>query len=178
MPIIQYWFGKRAAAERQQRAPATVQQEDTRRELLAMAVRDTLRKHGIPQHWIKAETFSAVSATKGRGMHLRLVVRVWRPDMLAYTVALQRAILVRLIRLDPLSSSWAAGISWRYEPVDDSTCPALPPAGFWNIQVAAEQPRKPLLGTDDRERTYRCGGRLAAVEHQGDFRPTEPMPAR
>lgn len=175
MRLVPGWLAqKKVRAAQRDIAPATAQQELTRRELMEMAVRDTLRKHGIPQHWVKAETFSSLTASRTRGMHLRLVVREWRPDLLAYTVTLQRAVLVRLIRLDPLSPGWAAGISWRYEPVDDSTCPALPPSAFWSggvrPEAAAPGTRARLLAA-----AAACLERGDGPEPGPDFRPTEPM---
>lgn len=139
------------------RSGADPEVDKVRRGLFALAVRDTLQKHGIPHHWITAETHSALTAGRIRGMHLRLVVREWQPDLLPYSIALQRAILARLMRLDPLSPGWVAGVSWRYDVLDDSTCPALPKAERWTA-AAEEQPAAPSL---------------PAVPP--DFRPTVPM---
>lgn len=148
--------------------------EDTRRQLLTMAVRDTMLRHGIPAHWISAETVPTLIGNRVPGMHLRLVVREWNPELLAYTVALQRAIQARLIRLDALSSSWMAGVSWKYEVVDDSTCPALPPPEHWarsRIPVMMPLPA-PAAAVPPRraERPVPAG-----AADPTDFRPTEPM---
>lgn len=143
--------------------------DKVRRGLFALAVRDTLQKHGIPHHWITAETHSALTAGRIRGMHLRLVVREWRPDLLPYSIALQRAILARLMRLDPLSPGWVAGVSWRYDVLDDSTCPALPRAAHWS-EAGQEHALAPSLldvaPSNDAE---------AGVTPVPDFRPTVPM---
>ena len=85
--------------------------DETRRELLTMAVRETLRKNGIPAHWFATEAVSTLTAARQRGMQLRLVFREWQPQMLAYTVALQRAIEGRLLRMDLQAIRIANGIT-------------------------------------------------------------------
>lgn len=151
------------------------QRDETRRELTSLAVRDTLRKHGIPAHWINAETHSTLGASRVRGIHLRLVVREWEPRLLAYTIALQRAIQARLIRLDPLSTAWMTGISWKFDVVDDGTCPALPPARYW--ETVRESPIRPLAARTLLDRLVDSAGGPSTEpsEDASDFRPTEPM---
>lgn len=170
MRLIDRLFGRKPARPPASRPARRTQppREDRRHQLLAMAVRDTLLKHGIPFHWISPETVPALTASRVPGMHLRLVVREWRPELLMYTVALQRAIQVRLIRLDALSTSWLAGVSWRYDVVDDSTCPPLPPPNHWGVsrRVAAQPLPAPLPAPAPRE---------LPAHAAGDFRPTEPM---
>jgi hypothetical protein len=152
----------------------TLQRDEIRRELLNLAVRETLRKHGIPQSWIQADMSSALTTRKLRGVHLRLLVREWQPELLTYTVGVQRAIQSRLLRLDPLSINWLAGISWQYHPVDDSTCPALPPAQYWAARRRPFYPRalaNASLGDPGPVSTPPC-------RQEQDFRITEPMPLR
>jgi hypothetical protein len=151
-----------------------------------MAVRDTLLKHGIPSHWISAEPVPAITNGRVPGMHLRLVVREWNPELLAYTVALQRAIQARLIRLDALSHSWMAGVSWKYEVVDDSTCPALPPPQHWDRSrhavmirpLAAPAPVPTRAPAPALAPTLVDRPMPAALADHTDFRPTEPMGQR
>lgn len=182
MRLMDRWFNKKPPA----RASAPVSRadpsrEDTRRQLLTMAVRDTLLKHGIPSHWISAEPVPAITSGRVPGMHLRLVVREWNPELLGYTVALQRAIQARLIRLDALSHSWMAGVSWKYDVVDDSTCPALPPPQHWNHARAPEAKPLPAPVPDPAPvlapKLADCGPPAHLADHT-DFRPTEPMGQR
>lgn len=178
MGLFQQWFDKPAVAASRSASGTGSEsaRDETRRELLSLAVRDTLRKHGIPTHWISAETHSAMTGNRVRGMHLRLVVREWQPKLLAYTVALQKAVQARLIRLDPLAPSWIAGVSWRFEVVDEAPCPELPAAHYW--QAAREEKAKPL-GTRallDALLSSREQNPRGLAEGSSDFRPTEPMP--
>lgn len=171
MPSLSNWFKRTAgsAAVRSTRPGVDPEVDKVRRGLFALAVRDSLQKHGIPHHWIAAETFTALTAGRVRGMHLRLVVREWQPDLLPYSVALQRAILARLMRLDPLSAGWVAGVSWRYDLVDDSTCPALSKMARWH-EAGQERPAAPRLLDVARAKEPPGGAGV-----QPDFRPTVPM---
>lgn len=148
--------------------PADPQVNDVRRGLLVLAVRDTLQKHGIPSGWISAEAHSAMTSSRIRGMHLRLVVREWQPSLLPYSIALQRAITARLMRLDPLAASWLAGVSWRYDVVDDSMCPGLPKVAAWG--QSQDQPPATVVST-----TGASDPDLSAEDRVLDFRPTVPM---
>jgi hypothetical protein len=181
MRLMDRWFNKKPPVRP---APPVSRvdpsRDDTRRQLLAMAVRDTLIKHGIPSHWISVEPVPAATSARVPGMHLRLVVREWNPDLLAYTVALQRAIQARLIRLDALSHSWIAGVSWKYEVVDDSTCPALPPPQHWDRSRTPVM--KPLAAAPAPAAAAApvpaSRAMPAALADHIDFRPTEPMGQR
>jgi hypothetical protein len=142
----------------------------TRKELLRMAVQDTLRKHGIPSGWLGMEISASVTARSERGLHLRLVIKHWQPKFLEYTVALQRSTKARLMRLDPLAAAWMTGISWKVEIADESPCPELPSPAYWERFVPQAEPApapraalEQLLAAGDR------GSR------EGEFAQTQPM---
>lgn len=138
MNLIPRWLARRPQpAAPRALAPVATERDGTRRELLSMAVRDTLRKHGIPVEWITAETSPVVTARRERGIHLRLVLRQWQPALPGYAVAIQQAVTARLARLDPLSCDWLAGVSWKFEPADAALCPALPDPGYWRAAAPA-----------------------------------------
>src|SRR5689334_8676841 len=60
----------------------------TRREMLRMALRSTLSRHGIPAAWIGAEMVVSTSRNREPGVHLRLLIRHWDPRLLEHTAAL------------------------------------------------------------------------------------------
>lgn len=143
-----------------------------------MAVRDTMRKHGIPPGWVAMEISASATTKKERGLHLRLVIKHWQPKFLEYTVALQRSVKARLLRLDPLAAAWMTGISWKVEIADESPCPELPSPTYWERLVAqsvaaapqaepAPAPRAVL------ERLLDSGDRGSA--RGGEFAQTQPM---
>lgn len=102
-----------------------------RRELLRLAIRSTLNRHGIPIHWLGAEVVSAKAGGREPGLHLRLLIRHWDPRLLTHAVALQNSLIERIMSFDPLASNWLSGISWQFDLPDESLCPALPPAETW-----------------------------------------------
>jgi hypothetical protein len=156
----------------------------THRQLLVMAVQDTLRTHGIPATWLTTETLTAAIGAKKRGMHLRLILRDSR--LLPYAMDLQKSVHARIARLDPLSPSWMAGISWKLEVAGDGPCLQLPNAGYWQrvisnppTQAAAPMATAPvpalpravldrLLGSIDSK--FRD-----SQQDRPDFSPTQPM---
>lgn len=153
--------------------------EQTRRELVTMAVRDTLKKHGLAPGCITAEGVPGITPNRQRGMQIQLVFRDWQPSLLSYVVALEKSVRSRLQRLDPLSSSWITGVCWRFEPSDPTRWPQLPTTPQGNsVTVAAAA------------RTVRNGSATAALEkllqsgdaafgggagRNADFSPTLPM---
>ena len=103
------------------------QSQNTRRELLRVVLRDTLNRHGIPTAWITAELLSTTSRSAERGIHWRLHVKHWDSRLLEHSVALQNALIKRVLAFDPLAANWLDGISWQVSLADESMCPPLPP---------------------------------------------------
>lgn len=183
MNLIQRMLGRRAPSP----APATLPplghspRDATRHELLAMAVRDTLRRHGIPQAWIAAQVTPAVTPRKERGVHLRLVARHWHPALASCVVALQKSVVARLNRLDPLACDWLVGVSWKFDPADDSLCPALPAPEYWQewqesqraASTAAAQ--RPSAARQALHRLMAESDHAFAARGGDGFSPTQPM---
>lgn len=139
----------------------------SRRQLLALALRDTLRKRGMPSTWIALEARPTASSVRARGMHMRLAVREWDARFPAYMVALEKEIASAVRRMDPFSSNWLSGISWRFELADDESCPKLPHPETWlaapPVLTSAIRAPKPLLADRD------------FADARPDFAPTQPM---
>ena len=98
-----------------------------RRELLRRALRDTLNLHSIPAAWIGAETLTA--STRGmaqKGIHWRLLIKHWDPELLSYSVTFQQSLISRLMALDTSADSWLMGVSWQFALPDESVCPPMP----------------------------------------------------
>ncbi|MEJ8839998.1 hypothetical protein [Ramlibacter sp. AN1133] len=150
--------------------------EQTRRELIALALRDTLKRHGLAAGCITAEALPSVVGRR-RGLHIQLVFRDWQPSLLSYVVALEAAVKARLAHLDPLSTSWLMGMSWRFEPTERSLWPQLPAPELRSrsppvlrdaIGAAHRFPKDNLLPAgDDRFQD--------SIAARPDFSPTLPM---
>lgn len=151
----------------------------SRRELLSMAVHDTLNKCGIPDTWITLETSAAFTARKVRGMHLRLVVREWHPTLLDHGLSLQKLINARMSRLDPLFDQWLTGISWKFDLVDESNHPTMPAPLYWQSIAArsAAAPAQVQKSPSQRavlDELIDAGDQRHAEKHDA-WVPTQPM---
>lgn len=153
------------------------------REIVAMAVRDVLRKFGIPGTWITANPQASTTAKRERGVHLHLMVRDWHPQLLVFLVALERQVRARVLRLDPLAAKWLTGISWKFDLLDASPCPALPAPEFWQeyLHRMAAHPaqgpdarRDPVL-REPRAAVEEAPARERSFDREPAFLPTQPM---
>jgi hypothetical protein len=156
-----------------------------RRELLKVALRDTLNTYGIPAAWLGAETLVTTSRAQ-RGIHWRLLVKHWEPQLLLHSVPLQQSLIKRLMALDPKADSWLMGISWQFALPDESVCPPMPPrltattAAVVPRPVTPAQPRAAAGGAKaDLDKMF--AARDQALKRAGDdqgagFQRTEPAP--
>lgn len=166
---------KSVGAPRMPSGNSTQGVRDTRREILLMAVRDTLRKNGIPNDMMGVETFPATTPTKTKGVHLRLVVKEPQARLLQYARSFEGAIQSRLLRLDPLAGQWMAGVSWRLDGPASQVGPALPPASYWQSVPApgdksAAAPRRSTL-----DRLFDKHPSDSKGSAPTGFSPTQPM---
>jgi len=112
-------------------------QVHTRRELVRVRTRNTLRLSGIPENWIDSQIL--LEPGGGRTfLHLHLVVRHWDERLQRYGVALQSKLMDEIERIDPQARQWLLSISWHYPP--DLVCPYpnLPQPSVW-IDAAPAQ---------------------------------------
>lgn len=128
--------------------PVTIQQgseNDMRRQLVQVLVRDLLRRHGIPPEWIDCQMMIVSSRTRGSGMYLRLVVQHWDERLMNYASAFQKELFADLKQFEPQSASWLHGISWQLEV--DGSCPytTLPGRSFWLAPQAEAAPAIPAI---------------------------------
>ncbi len=112
----------------------------TRRELLRMLTRDTLRFAGIPDNWIETQVLLEPGSAGRTLMHLRLVLKHWHPEFQKYLVAFQRRLMGEIERYEPDAREWVASITWQF--VMDDQCPhlELPDAATWSAAAAAAAP--------------------------------------
>jgi hypothetical protein len=109
-------------------------ENSTRRELLRVALSETLLRQGIPTSWITGEMLTATSRDRASGIHWRLLVKHWEPKLMLHLVALQNRLIGRVQMFDPMAETWLMGISWQLALRDESACPALPHPGSWTAE--------------------------------------------
>lgn len=188
MGLVARLLGRTTKKPREQRVSRlqATSREQTRRELIAMALRDTLKKYGLPAGSITGEALPVIGAGRDGAMHVQLVFRHAQPRLLSYAIALEVAIRGRLARLDPLSPSWISGLSWRFDPVDRAQWLHLPAGGPLNLvstpRSPAATPCDPAVGSPKASLEGMLSSGDAAFRRRGrghlEFSPTLPMPGR
>lgn len=117
------------------RAPATrppmssIPPANMRRELLRLALRQSLSRNGIPVHWIGAEAVEMPGP--GNPLHVRLLVQHWDDRLPRLFLAFQEDFEQRLLAVEPLARTWLRGFSWQFQLVDPTPHPRLPEPGSW-----------------------------------------------
>lgn len=175
-------------------------QHARRKDLLKTVLRETLVHNGIPLQWIAADMLRTTNGRREQGLHMRLLVRHWHPQLLLCGVALEQNFHRRLLAVDPEAEHWLMGVSWQYAMDNLEACPPLPHPGSWTAPVgeASTAPSpldaQPPVGGDFIAGSARFpseGGKRAELErmlaerdaaatragHTADsFAATQPLP--
>lgn len=133
--------------------------DSTRRELIRVALRDTLAKHGVPTAWIASEALN-VTRTRAKGaqepaMHVRFLIRHFEPELLSQGLAVQRTFLKRVSVFDPKADRWLNGVSWQFALLEDNSAhlmaaPSARPSGALPENAAATPLTAPAAADDAR----------------------------
>ena len=105
--------------------------QSVRKELVRVAVRDTLHHNGIPADWVRVEPLTMAAPSRDPGVHVRLVVLHWDPRLMLHAVSLQENLTRRITVLDPLCERWLMGVSWQFELKHSPGFGPLPHPGSW-----------------------------------------------
>ena len=101
--------------------------------LVQMVLRLLLRKHGIPGHWIELQELAVPGKVRGLGMHIRLVLKYWDPNLMNHIQAFQNQFLADIKRYEPKHKDWLYGMTWQLETGSSCPNPALPDKPFWTV---------------------------------------------
>lgn len=156
---------------------------DLRRELIRVVLKDTLRRHGIPFHWLACEVIIISRAPGEEELQIQLVVLKWHDQLLQHAQALQQQLLLGLNRFDPSVDHSKYIVSWRLSP--DCDCPVreMPAPGFW-LQHATSPALDAPISLLDRRKTPRKPKTSAVVTVPAQtpapdvFSPTQMTPLR
>lgn len=139
--LIQKLFGVRAPATPTKTVsgtshdnPPTIQEGSEnaiRHQLVQVLLRDLVRRHGIPPHWIDLQMLVVSSSSRGPGLYVRLVLKEWDQRLMNHAYALQNTLLDDIARFEPRASEWLHGLSWQLEFGDSCPYLSLPGKSFW-----------------------------------------------
>ena len=139
--LIQKLFGARAPATPPKTVsgtshdnPPTIQEGSEnaiRHQLVQVLLRDVVRRHGIPPHWIDLQMLVVSSSSRGPGLYVRLVLKEWDQRLMNHAYALQNTLLDDIARFEPRASEWLHGLSWQLEFGDSCPYLSLPGKSFW-----------------------------------------------
>lgn len=101
------------------------------REILRLALRETLLRNGIPGGWISVEGLRSQDGSGVQGTHVRLRLHHWDTRLLRCLVALEKDFARRLALLDGAKVLRVQGVSWAFALPDTCAVPPLPHAGTW-----------------------------------------------
>lgn len=119
---------------------SSISSTDMRVELVRTVLKDTMRAHGLPSDWLRAEVDS-LSRAKGNGpLHIRITMTQWNGTLLKYTMALERVILTGLDRYDPAVDHSGYTVSWQFAKECVCPFPTLPAPESWVKKTAPPTP--------------------------------------
>ncbi len=109
-----------------------------RRELVRVAVKGTLREHGLGATWVGCEVGFATLPGQPDVLAIRLIVQEWREALLRYLPALQTAIVQAMGRMEVGVDHALYRVSWEFAP--DCGCPVtqLPIPASWTAKPSAQ----------------------------------------
>ena len=164
----------------------------SRRDLVQVIVRDTMRNHGIPSDWIECRILSAVTRSGRTGLHVNFVVKQAHDRLITYVFAFQDSFERELARYEPRArTEWLLSLGWEFqgfnaaEMPDPHTWAQSGPAPLGRARGdAREAPKK---GDDDVQRDLAAlfairdaamadtNRRATPRDDQPDFQPTQPF---
>lgn len=138
---IQHLFGFKShtkpvikASHPPREGPATIEDgsaNSLRRQLIQVLLKDSMRRHGIPMHWLDCQMLLVSSRSRGEGMYLRIIMKHWDLRMLTYALAFEKSLVMDITRFEPHAKDWLYGISWQMDVGDSCPYPDLPDRHLW-----------------------------------------------
>ena len=124
----------------------SVSTHDLRLELVRTVLKDTVRHHGLPADWLRAELTVPTGASANGPLHIRIIMTKWNGTLLKYTMALERLILTGMDRYDPAVDHSGYTVSWQFAKNCVCPFPTLPPPETW---VKKKNPAPKTAVTED-----------------------------
>ena len=103
-----------------------------RRELVHMALRETVRRHSIPSDWIDCRILSVLTRKHKAGMHVQFIILKGEEQLLEYVHAFQESFLRELEKYDSKPRVWLFSVGWQFEGQSRNGIDAIPEFDGWS----------------------------------------------
>jgi hypothetical protein len=113
------------------------EREATRRELVQMCLRETMRRHAVPSDWISSRILPVVTSKRKSGMHVQLVVKQGQGNLLRYIPSFQSSLMAEIEKFEPRAWDWLLSISWQFDGITSTTGAELPGGDDWSMGAPA-----------------------------------------
>ena len=119
---------------------AQPKKNDIRVEMVRLALKSMMRRHGIPLHWIGCEIEPMAPSGDSDVLLIQLVLLKWNDALMCHAPELQKQFLTEIQFFDNSAQAANFLIVWKFAP--DCGCPhdTLPDAGFWATSAEAPVP--------------------------------------
>jgi hypothetical protein len=119
--------------ESDDRDESAVEREASRRELVKLVLRETMRRHAVPSDWIECRLLPVVTSNRRTGLHVQLVVKQGQGSLLRYIPAFQSSMMAEIEKFDARAWDWLLSISWQFAGITSTTGGELPGDGEWQM---------------------------------------------
>ena len=140
-----------------------VERESSRRDLVKLVLRESMRRHAVPSDWIDCRMLPVVTSKRKSGVHVQLIVKQGQGSLLGYIPAFQSSLMAEIEKYDPRAWDWLLSISWQFDGITASTGGQLPGAGGWNVRQPAAS-----SGTSSESADTAAADFAAQVEEDAD----------
>ncbi|WP_427912536.1 hypothetical protein ACPWT1_18165 [Ramlibacter sp. MMS24-I3-19] len=112
----------------------SIQREASRRELIKLVLRESMRRHAVPSDWIECRILPVVNSRRRSGVHLQLVVKQGQARLLNYIPPFQSSLMAEIEKYDPRAWDWLLSISWQFDGITSSSGGVMPGAADWTAK--------------------------------------------
>lgn len=102
-----------------------------KREILNMALKDTVVRHGVPTAWMLVELAPAPTVNGRPQWDARIVVREWSPRLMQYSVAFEKSFMSRVGIIDATWRQWLKGVTWQMRVRGEPELIEMPDPKSW-----------------------------------------------
>ena len=134
----------------------SLQREASRRDLIKLVLRESMRRHAVPSDWLECRMLPVVTSRRKTGVHVQLIVKQGQARLVNYIPAFQSSLMAEVEKYDPRAWDWLLSISWQFAGITSSSGGQMPggdwaarPAGATAAPAAAADPGPAADPQDD-----------------------------